>query len=282
MKNTAPKSSKNKWSVKIRKLINSRWFIAIIPALITGLFSYFAAINTANTHIASLRSDFQVQNSNVQKQSQTVITSETGSTLSVSDEGEFGNELGKSFDIVNWLFASGMTPDKEGFYCPPKNPAFPSWVMWTANKYLVDREVSITFSLKDKTDNNKNPTFFISYGDKSNDVPDSFYRINVFDGDLNTIRLRDRNDDEVTFERSVSDAPLDKYITLSLSPVFPNKKLPLLTINPAVLGPEYEFEPGSAFEINLPISSSESQGDGFQYGLGVSTGDCFKIISSNL
>ena len=80
--------------------------------------------------------------------------------------------------------------------------------------------------------------------------------------------------------------PLDKFITLKISPAFPNKKSSILLLNPTISyqleGKQYDFDPKKEFKIDLPFTSSEAQGNGFQYGMGISKGDCFKIISSNL
>lgn len=276
---------KKKETAKIVKLLKPRLFEAIVPALITGIFTYIAAVNTSNKAIINLRAELQQQiiNSLIQEQTQTNINN-PNSILGDSGENNKSVSQISSFNSEDWIFSisKGMTPNKEGYFCSP-DPAFPSWAMWTKKKYKAEEEISITISLLDGDDKDKqNPTFYLSYGDKTNDVPDSFYRFNLFDGDLNTLRLYGRDNKEILFERSKSEAPLDKFITFTLSPVFPNKKSSTLILNPSVIGQEYDFQPDNKFEIELPLSSSENQGDGFQYGLGVSRGDCFKIISSKL
>jgi len=280
-KNPGKKVVDKKQKNKVWKFLNSPLIIALIPATI----SYFAAVATTSKKINNLKLEFQQQITSSQTQSQTIVSDSSGSTLSPNDEMNPSDRSSNSFNSSNWMFTKDMIPNKEGFYCP-KSPNFPSWSMWTKNRYKADSEISITFSLLDKTDNKKNPTFYISYGDKTSDAPDAFYRFNVFDGDLNTLRLYDREENEVVFERSKNDAPMDKFITLTISPVFLNKKSSTLTLNPVVSyqldGQEYSFEPEKFFEIDLPLSSGKNQGDGFQYGLGISKGDCFKIISSSL
>lgn len=201
------------------------------------------------------------------------------------EEGSQKNSPTSSFDPESWIFTKGMVPDREGYYCPTA-PAFPSWSMWTKNKHRADAEISITFSLLDRTDNEKDPTFYLSYGDKTSDAPDAFYRLNIFDGDLNTLRLYDRDENEVLNERTVNSAPLDRFITFTLSPVFPKKTSSTLILNPLISyqtdGNPDGLNPKKEFKIDLPLPSGEDQGNGFQYGIGVSRGDCFKIISTNL
>lgn len=285
MEEAVPKNPQGKF--KIGKFINSPLFVAVVTSLIT----YAAAINTSNKAMIDLNNkaknelSFEFRQQIINSQNQTVTTDKSGLTLSAKDEKKVNNESGNSFNSDDWLSMNDMGPNNEGFYCP-KKPSFPSWSLWSKNKYLADRDIAITFYLLDKTDDDKNPTLYISYGDKDNDVPDAFYRFNIFDGDLNTLRLYGRKEDEKQFERSRNSAPLDKFITFAVSPVFLNKKSSILTLNPTISyqldGREYSFEPKNQFATELPIPSSEKQGDGFHYGLGVSEGDCFKIISTNL
>lgn len=50
-------------------------------------------------------------------------------------------------------------------------------------------------------------------------------------------------------------------------------------------GKSYTFEPDPQKEFSvteIPLAGIDQQGEGKSYGLGVSKGDCFKIISSNL
>lgn len=282
MTETAQENPEKKGLGKYWKLLNSPLIVALLPAAL----AYFGAVTNSNKHISYLKQELQQQITNLQTQKQTLINYESGKTLSASDEERLNDTPSRSFNSMDWTFIRGMAPNKEGYYCP-QSPSFPSWAMWTKNKHKANNEISITFSLLDKTKNDKGPTLFISYGDKTSDAPDTFYRFNIFDGDLETLRLYNREGDPVLSERSVNSANLDKYITFTISPVFLNKKSPRLTLNPVISypldeGPTYNFEPEGTFELNLPWSSSADQGDGFHYGIGVSGGDCFKVISSSL
>lgn len=263
-----------KWLVSNK----SNNLFSLIIVIIGALSSYFASITTSSKNINKLKLDI-IDN---QKQTTTFINESPNTILSITDEeGRNSNH----FNSENWVLTKGMIPNNEGYYCPT-NIGFPSWSMWTKNKYKADVEISITFSLQDKTKNKKNPTLYFSYGDKTSDAPDTFYRFNILDGDLNTIRLYDRRGNEIIFERSINNAPLDKFITFTISPVFPNKKSSTLILNPEISyqieGEGYNFEPKNEFKTNLPLSSGDNQGDGFQFGIGISKGDCFKIITTNL
>ncbi len=286
MAETAQENHRKKTVGRVRKFLNSPLGIA----LITGIFTFIGAVVTSNKisekNVNNLKLDLQQHITNSQTQRQTLINNGEGSTLPAKDEKKLGDKSNNSFNSEDWIFIRDIILNKEGYYCP-QSPNFPSWTIWTKNKHKADSEISITFSLLDKTKNNKDPTLYISYGDKTSDAPDTFYRFNIFDGDLNTLRLYNREGTGVLFERSKNSAPLDKFITFTISPVFLNKKSSRLTLNPVISyslddGQEHPFQPENKFEINLPLSSSENQGDGFQYGFGVSSGDCFKIISSNI
>lgn len=261
--------------------------ITIILALFAAVVSIWISARNidnlrveVNQKILNISNQSQIQNLNLNQSSKDILAAK-------SEDSQKSNEDG--FHIGSWIFYKETLRDeelnKEGYFCPQNN-AFPSWFMWSKNKSKADSEVSISFSLLDKTNDDKNPTLYFSYGDKSADAPDSFYRLNILDGDLNTLRLYDRNGREKIAERSINRAPMDKFITLKIFPVFPNKRSSTLLLNPTISyqldGKQYDFDPKKEFNIDLPFTSSENQGDGFQYGLGISKGDCFKIISSNL
>lgn len=249
--------------------------LTIILALLGVIGSYFGA----RSGVSSTIKVDQNQNQNLTQNQTNNITTDV---LSASDT-KIDTSSGVNFDPDKWIFSVSTSSDKEGFYCPNGN-SFPSWFIWTKNRYLPNKPNTVTFILLDKTKNDKNPSFYLTYGDKSNSAPEQFYRLNIFDGDASTIRLYDNNDEEVLYDRSSDPAPTDKYITLKLDPVFPNIKSVSLLLNPTVSyqidGKIKDLNLQKEFKTNLPIPSIESMGEGFQFGIGVSKGDCFKIISS--
>lgn len=275
MSNTAQNNFQDSKIKKIWKFFNSPFPAAVLASLISFMFS--------SLYTYRVKNNFQQQISLKQEQVQSVnlpLSIDNNSTLGLSDEHK-GNDATNSFNPEDWIFVSGMISNKEGYYCPAR-PPFPSWAMWTKKKYRAEREISITFSLKDNTDNDKNPTLFISYGDKTNEAPDAFYRFNIFDGDLNTLRLLGRDEERLQTATKIDKAHSESFIVFTISPVFINKKSSTLMLNPTISAKDYEFNPKEEFKIELPFPSIENQGDGFQYGLGVSKGDCFKILSSSL
>jgi hypothetical protein len=247
--------------------------LTIVLAVVAALGAYFGSVSTNYKNLQILK---QTQTQNLFLPQPTVLS---------TNDTDGSKQNNDSYDNQKWVYTKGTTPNNEGYYCP-QNIGFPTWAMWTKNKYKSDAEVSVTFSLQDKTEDKKNPTLYFSFGDKTSSAPDTFYRLNVFDGDLNTLRLYNRGDNEVIFERSVNEASLDQFITLKISPVFPNKKSTILLLNPTVSfqvdGQQYDFSPKNDFKIKLPFPSVESQGDGFQFGIGISRGDCFKIVTTSL
>lgn len=255
--------------------------VAIIIAITPAFISYFLSTSNSNNAINIAKQDInqKINNNIVQKQE---CNLDTDSNNKVLGEKNINDEE-KGFIKENWKFYKDMIPNEEGYYCPG-SPGFPSWAIWTIKKYKADTEASITFSLLDKTNDNKNPTLNFSYGDKTNKTPDIFYKINILDGDLNTIRLYSSKDDGI-FDRSSNDIPLDRYITFTVSPVFSGKSSSKLILNPSITylvdGKDESYIPKKEFKIELPFTN-ERQGDGFQFAIGVSKGDCFKIISTNL
>ncbi|MCL5113685.1 MAG: hypothetical protein M1372_00745 [Patescibacteria group bacterium] len=255
----------------------------VIIAIIAAIGSYLGSTTISNRNINSLQVQTNQKLQAIQSQSLQVFNQPKIDVLGDANKKEENNN---GFNTDNWIFAYETSPNKEGYYCPD-NPAFPSWFMWSKNKHNADFETQIYFSLLDRTDNGKNPTLYLSYGDKTGAAPDTFYRINILDGDLSTVRLYGRGgNNSLQFDRSIHRASLDKFITFTISPVFPNKKSSTLILNPVLSfqldGKQYDFDSKKEFKVDLPLTSANEQGDGFQYGIGISQGDCFKIISSNI
>lgn len=192
----------------------------------------------------------------------------------------------QDFKENEWIFCSQRYDlTKDSFYCPGK-VNFPSWFMWTKKKFLIEREVQIRFKLRDNTKNNKPPTLLVSYGDKTGDAPEGFYRINVLDGDFKTIRVYAENRNYEDFDRAEQAPNLDNDLLIILRPNAPSQN-PKISLNPELSfklenDEVYSFIPDKDFNFGVPLVSISQQGDGKQFGLGVSKGDCFKIISSNL
>lgn len=193
----------------------------------------------------------------------------------------------RDFKNGDWIFSKAkydLTDD--GFYCP-KTVGFPSWFMWT-KKFLVEQEVQIRFKLKDETkDNEKPPTLYLSYGDKTSEAPEVFYRVNVLDGDFQTLRVYDGNNNPVGSARAPHQPDLKNDLVIILKPSVPNPNRSNINLNPELSfkienDETYIFIPEKEFNLGIPLVSLSQQGDGKQIGVGVSKGDCFKIISSNL
>lgn len=194
----------------------------------------------------------------------------------------------KNFDQNFWIFSQAKPEiTDDGFYCP-KNVAFPSWFIWTERKFIVGDEIKIVFRLKDKTKNDKPPTLLLSYGDKVGNKPDIFYQMNILDGDPKTIRLYDKNQYDVGFDRSENEPNLENDLVLTVGSFFPKSNLIKLILYPELSfklenDKPYTFVPNKEFSISeIPLAGIDQQGEGKSFGIGVSIGDCFKIISSNL
>lgn len=270
--------------------------LTIILVLIPAIASYWVSndkidkLSTSiNTQISNINQQIQAQ-SQTQTQSQSPTFNNTQNVESAKDEkGKVeGSGVNKSFSLEDWNLVADVSVDSEGYFCPNIVP-FPSWFMWTKNKYKADRPISITFHLMDKTSaNGKNPTLFFSYGDKSNNAPDTYYRINILDGDLNTLRLLGKKEVILKSDRSLNEISITDFLTFKIAPVFPRSSSSRLNINPSISypinGTTITYAPPSDkdFMVNLPFPSKDDQGDGAQYGIGVSKGDCFRVISYEL
>lgn len=257
--------------------------IAVLPAVVTGWFSVYVSEKKIDDKFQILSNQISSSQHTEQK-SESVLVAENNGTVYASQD-DTTSEKPITFDDSLWIIAGDTKPDKNGFYCP-KQVSFPSWFMWSKQKYKPDHPLIFTFSLKDETPkNDKNPSLFISYGDKTTNGVDAFYRINVFDGDLSTVRLYDRDENEIKIERSINNINFDTFLTLSLEPVFLKKDSTTVYLNMTL---DYLFDNESKslksdeFVVKLPFPTQESLGSGFNFGIGVSGGDCFKVISTNI
>jgi hypothetical protein len=258
--------------------------IAVIPSCIAFIGSIFVTNKTLSSFKQEITQ--KIENNNIQEQNCNLNTTAQTNTPISKNVSVGDSKSPNGFIKDNWIFYKEISLNEDGYFCPGA-PGFPNWEMWTKNKYNAERETNIVFSMLDKTNNNKKPTLMFSLGDKTNKKPDTYYTINIFDGDSNTLRLYNRKGIEIMFDRSKDDIPLNNndYITFTVAPVFSSNKSASLLINPTVSylidGQTNTYTPKKEFRIELPLSK-ENQGDGFQIGLGVSKGDCFKVISSNL
>lgn len=225
-----------------------------------------------------------------------ITTGENESTLVLgreSSEVEQRSENSKSFNEENWNWSkTSLGKTKDGYYCPNK-PGYRPWTAWTKDKRLLESPTKIKFKLRDKTTkNNKPPTLYLTYGDKTNDIPEQFYRFNIFDGDLRTIGQYDSNDDKnsqdwLTEEPTIE---LSEEFIFELNPSIPNPDHNRVSLNPSLSfrrpdDSTYEYKPKpdkNLFSTGVPYAKISEEVEGQHMGLGVSKGDCFKIISSNL
>ena len=260
------------WNFLNKDKPNNLWLI--IVATVPSILSFILSLWIQDKKIDKLQANMNQKIDNKISFRQTFNDTSTkvlGTQIKKTDTDENNK----------WELSSQIMVDDKGYSCP-KSISFPSWLMWTDRKYKADEDFKITFSLEDRTDDNKNPTFYISYGDKTGSVPETFYKINLLDGDLNTMRLYNQNMDPINFGRTENPIDLHNFITLSISPSFPDKQASQLILNPLISyqldGKKKTYDSERIFKVNLPISSPDEQGEGFQYGVGVSKGDCIKII----
>jgi len=290
----------NKFGIKkhlsLQVLANwPKFLLAIISIVVTtsGAISYFVSTTTISKNVNSIKSELKTDVKNEISQ-YIILSDQEGKTIPIftskSTELKQSNTTDglTDFNSEKWHFTGyDYELTKEGFYCPNKVD-FLSWFMWTSKKLLIEEEVQIRFKLKDDTKNDKFPTLFISYGDKSNKAPEIYYTINIFDGDLKTIRVNANKDNYKETDRSSKHEPsLENEILFTLRPSAPSRNLSKITLHPELSfkienDEQYNFVPEKEFTFGIPLVSIANQGNGKQIGIGISKGDCLKIISSNL
>jgi hypothetical protein len=197
--------------------------------------------------------------------------------------------LSTEFNPDEWIIVGfNPSPDREGFYCP-ETKKFNYWSMWSKSKIpLKFSSVKIRAKVK-MIDKKSLPTIVISYGDYiPNFSPYVYYRLNIFDEDLKSIRLYDENDKSVAQDR-FSDTPnLESEVVITLSPRVPNPSIRKLNINPTLKYVSSEsnrdipFIPVSDFSTYLPSVDIEDSVLKKQIGIGTSMGSCIKPISVDL
>lgn len=263
--------------------ILQHWLVIVISVLSATAISFSLNIISINQLKSEIKNEFNPTIYFDQKGENTSIqTAEPKKENSTVDSLE-------DFNSASWIF-SKANPEttNDGFYCP-KNVAFPSWFIWTQRKFLIENELKLRFKLKDNTPKNgRPPTLLLSYGDKTSESPEIFYTVNILDGDLRTIRVYAEKGKYEEFDRKSEYEPnLDNDLLITLKPSAPSSNLAKITLNPElsfkIAGDQvYPYIPEKEFTFGVPLVSISQQGEGKQLGVGVSKGDCFKILSSNV
>ncbi len=188
-----------------------------------------------------------------------------------------------SFNEKNWII-DNFRMDNDGFYCPTvKN--FEFWSMWTKEEFPAQL-TNLKIRVQIKPDNKKPPTLALTYGSyKFGLAPQPYYRLSVFDSDLKTIRLYNK-DNKSQVQDWLSDTPdLKTEMTISIAPRVPDPKGRKVILNPSIKyaiensDGQKDFNSQEEFGVIMPIVEMGDSTVKKQFGVGTRYGTCFKILA---
>lgn len=231
----------------------------------------------------------QTESSFVQDNNFFVSDESSKKISSNSRDTKLGETLGidTEFNPEEWYIES-FSIDKEGYYCPTTSK-FDYWSIWSKSTYSPNiNSIQIRVLTKTKQGSTLPPTLAISYGEfKPNLSPIQFYRLNIFDTDLKSIRLYNANEDSVAQDWLSENPELKSEMSFKLSPrsIDPNSRI--LNLNPRIeyASPNkdkpivYSPNEDSLFQITLPTVGIEDGTVKKQIGIGSSKESCFKPIA---
>lgn len=212
-------------------------------------------------------------------------------TINVGEDNRTGvgetPPLGTSIEFKedDWIIEN-YKKDNEGYYCPTaKN--FTYWSIWSKRKVpLILSELKIKLLIKKSKGTDSPPTLVIVYGEYKKDYsPQVYYRLNIFDDSLRSIRLYDSKNKSVEQDWLSEDPDLSSEIMISISPrslgpdnrkIGVNPKIAYSTSTSPIIT---EFKSEKDFIVMIPIIKVEDKNINKQIGIGVNSGTCFKITS---
>lgn len=221
----------------------------------------------------------------------TTISNENTVNVLTNQENENKQDLGitlgtnTEFNPEGWLIDS-FELDKEGFYCSLTGK-FDYWSMWSKDSFSPTvNQIKIKLLVKSRSNSKTPPTIAISYGEyKTNFSPIQFYRLNIFDTDLKSLRLYNDKDKSTAQEWLESEPDLTSEMSITLSPRNSNPNSRILNLNPsleyAISGDDkpYIFTPKETFQVVLPTVGLEDGTVRKQIGIGSSKSTCFKPVA---
>lgn len=258
--------------------LQTNWVIVFI-ALVSSGSSYLASTKYTNNLVSNI---YQKQDTTVDTDTNVNIGGNSDAKLIETTKG---STLGSntSFNENDWIIQH-LVPDSDGYYCP-KAENFDYWYMWTKEVYEPNvSNIKIRFSVKAKQGSKVPPTFSIAYGDyKVNLSPHIVYRLNVFDTDMNTLRLYNNKNDSVAWDRFEQEPDPSTEMILEIIP-----RITGVNNNSISLYPRFQYLTKDGlkpmqhvslvnFEVSLPMVNISDGTVSKQIGLGSSKNTCFKI-----
>lgn len=192
----------------------------------------------------------------------------------------------KIFNEDDWIIEKFLKDD-EGYYCPTITKNFNYWSIWSKKKLpLKFNQVKIRLKIKSKLKLPEPATIVISYGEYiKNKSPSIFYRLNIFDDSMKSIRLYD-DKNKVQSQDWLEKLPdLDNEMVINLSPRTPEPKGRKLYLNPELnykpldSEQQIEFRPKEEFYTFIPSVDLEDDSIQQQIGIGTKKDVCIKPIA---
>lgn len=198
-----------------------------------------------------------------------------------------GKTLGvnSAFNPSDWVI-DRFEIDKDGYYCP-KVTNFEYWSIWSKSTYSPTADkIKIKVLAKPKPGSKSPPTISISYGEYKQNLasPSQFYRLNIFDTDMKTIRLYDSGNKSIAQNWLSKEPESGSEMIVTLSPRNANPNSRVINLNPSL---EYVvtdqnnlevYKPENSFEVSIPTVGLDDGTVKKQVGVGSSINTCFKPI----
>lgn len=192
----------------------------------------------------------------------------------------------KIFNEDDWIIEKFLKDD-EGYYCPTITKNFNYWSMWSKKKLpLKFNQVKIRLKIKSKLKLPEPTTIVISYGAYiKNKSPSIFYRLNIFDDSMKSIRLYDDKNKPQSQDWLDQLPDLNNEMVINLSPRTPEPKGRKLYLNPGLnykpldSEQQVEFRPKKEFYTYIPSVDLEDDSIQQQLGIGTKKDVCIKPIS---
>lgn len=184
----------------------------------------------------------------------------------------------------NWI-TTGFEIDNEGYYCHTKK-TFDYWSIWTRQTYPpILNKVYIKLALKQQKNYENTPTIAITYGEYiANQSFIPFYRLNIFDTDLKTIRLYNSKNDSKAQDWLEVEPDIKSEMAIMLSPSSSNRSSRIISLNPSITYVNIDstepiiFKSKKEFNVELPTVGIDDGSVKKQFAIGSPVGTCFKVI----
>jgi len=253
-----------------------------LPSLLISIVAYFG-----NNRLNSIEDKLiSIQNTNsINNQPNTSVIQGDNNILGVETETEKVQAKSESgFIKENWI-TTGFEIDNEGYYCHTKK-SFDYWSIWTRQTYPpILNKVYIKLALKQQKNYDNTPTIAITYGEYiANQSFIPFYRLNIFDTDLKTIRLYNSKNDSKAQDWLEVEPDIKSEMAIMFSPSSSNRSSRIISLNPSITHVNVDstepiiFKSKKEFNVELPTVGIDDGSVKKLFAIGSPIGTCFKVI----